>query len=124
MSSILKLTLLENSRSFLAEALSKALIAENDAHQWKFAIFNMCQAIEISLKERLRREHPSLILENIDKGTKTVSPMVAIARLSKFCSIPISKEDITVLERVTKWRNEIVHTTFSLNVAELKSAFS
>lgn len=121
---MLKFTLLDNSRSFLREALSKALLAQNDVHQWKFAIFNICQAIEISLKERLSREHPALILENIDKGTKTVSPKAAMARLSKLCGVTISKDDVAAIESATKWRNEIVHAQFSLNVTALKSAFS
>lgn len=124
MSPILKQTLLENSRSFMTEALGKALLAEKDAHQWKFAIFNMCQAIEISLKERLRREHPTLILEDIDEGTKTVSPMKAIARLCKFCNVAIPKGDVAAIKSATRWRNEIVHAEFSLNVTALKSAFS
>jgi hypothetical protein len=116
--------LLENSRSFLSEALRKALLAERDKHQWKFAIFNICQAIKVSLKERLRREHPSLILENIDRGTRTVSPMMAIARLSKLCNVAISKDDIVAIKNATKWRNDIVHAEFSLNTIKLKSAFS
>jgi len=124
MSSTIELTLLQNSRSFLAEALRTALLAEEDVHQWKFAIFNMCQAIEISLKERLHREHPALILENVDKGTRTVSPKGAIARLNKLCYVAISAADVAVIENVTRWRNEIVHAEFSLNVTELKSAFS
>jgi hypothetical protein len=124
MNTTLKLTLLENSRSFLAEALRKALLAEEDVHQWKFAIFNMCQAIEVSLKERLRREHPALILHNVDKGTQTVSPKGAIARLSKLCGVALSATDVSVIENVTLWRNEIVHAEFSLNVIELKTAFS
>jgi len=124
MKNTLKLTLLENSRSFLSEALRNALIAERDTHQWKFAIFNICQAIEISLKERLRREHPALILENIDKGTKTVTPAMALTRLYKFCDVSVDNGDIKVIQSAIKWRNEIIHSEFSLNVVELKSAFS
>lgn len=124
MTSMLRLSLLENSRSFLEEALRKALLAEHNTHQWKFAIFNMCQAIEISLKERLYREHPVLIHENIDKGTKTVTLALALARLCKFCAVTVSKDDIKVIENVAKWRNEIIHSEFSLNIIELKSAFS
>ena len=124
MGQLLKLSLLENSRSFLSEALAKVILAENDAHQWKFAIFNMCQAIEISLKERLQREHPALMLENIDKGDRTVSPLVAISRLRKFCNIKVSKSDLAAVECATRWRNEIVHSDFSLKVPELKSAFA
>lgn len=124
MSPILKLTLLENSHSFMAEALAKALLAETDVHQWKFAILHMCQAVELSLKERLRREHPALILESLDKGTRTVSPTIALLRLSRFCNVAVSKTDLELIENATKWRNEIVHSEFSLNVTELKSAFS
>lgn len=124
MTSMLKLNLLENSRSFLIEALGKALLAEKDTHKWKFAIFNIYQAIEISLKERLRREHPALILDNVDKGGRTVSPKGAIARLSKLCGVVISPDDFAVIENATRWRNEIVHSEFSLRVIELKAAFS
>lgn len=121
---ILKLTLLENSHSFLSEALSKALVSETDPHQWKFAIFNICQAIEISLKERLGREHPCLIFDNIDRRTRTVSPKLAVSRLIQVCGVNLSDTDISMIKRATDWRNQIVHSDFSLDVMELKAAFS
>ena len=62
----LKFSLLENSHSFIAEAAQKAVEATNEPHNWKFAILNLVQAIELSLKEMLRREHPILIYKNID----------------------------------------------------------
>ncbi len=124
MDSRLELTLLENSRSFLVEALNKALEAETDARQWKFAIFHMCQAIEISLKERLQREHPALIFENVDKGMRTVTSQRAINRLGKHCGVVISADDVGVIESATLWRNQIVHADCSLKVVELKTAFS
>ena len=51
----LKMTLLENSISFFLESVSKAIQAESDEDKWKFAILLLVQAIETSLKERLRR---------------------------------------------------------------------
>ena len=120
----LKMTLLENSRSFLVEALSKALLAEADVYQWKFAVLNMCQAIEISLKERLHREHHAFLWDNIDNGTITVTPKKAIARLSKLCGVTFSKEDLATIEKIKTWRNQIVHNEISLNINEVKPAFS
>lgn len=120
----LELTLLENSRSFLVEALSKALLAETDVHQWKFAILNICQAIEISLKERLRREHQVFIWENIDKRTTTITLDRARKRLSNLCGVTFSKEDLANIDKAKTWRNQIVHNEFSLNTKEMKAAFS
>lgn len=124
MTGTLRLNLLENSHSFLAESLKKALSAENDLHDWKFAIFNVCQAIEISMKERLRQEHFSLVFSNIDKRTRTVNSREAIKRLREICNVPLLESDSTVICRSADWRNEIVHAEFSLKVSELKSAFS
>ena len=53
----MKIPLLENALSFLEEALDKAVKAERDHVHWKFAILHLVQAIELSLKERLIREH-------------------------------------------------------------------
>lgn len=47
----LTLSLLQNAESFLAEGLSKAVLAERDVGEWKFAIFNLVQCIELALKE-------------------------------------------------------------------------
>lgn len=43
----MKISLLENSHNFLKEAISKAILAEKELEQWKFAIFNLVQSIEL-----------------------------------------------------------------------------
>ena len=120
----LKLTLLENSHSFLCEALTKAVAAEKEPTQWKFAIFNLTQAIELSLKERLRREHPLLIFQDVDKREQTVSLRNAVPRLRDGCQLPLSQDDVDTINSAAKWRNQIVHSEFSLNTAEVKPAFA
>ena len=75
------LTLLDNAHNFIGEALRKAVLSEKDQGQWKFAIFNLVQAIELLLKEKLRQEHRILIFKNIDKPETTVSIESAITRL-------------------------------------------
>lgn len=51
----LKLNVLENSQAFLIEAVSKAIVAENDARNWQFAILNLVQSLELSLKSILAK---------------------------------------------------------------------
>ena len=121
-----KLTLIENSRSFFCEALRKALDTETypHTHQWKFAILNICQAIELSLKERLRREHPALIWKDVDKQKLTVTVDLAITRLEELCGVSFSKEDKMVIKDAKDWRNQIIHHEFSIEIEKLKPAFS
>ena len=64
----MKISLLQNTYSFLEEALGKAIKAEKDQFHWKFAVLNLVQAIELSLKEKLRREYPILIFQNMALG--------------------------------------------------------
>ncbi len=79
----LTLSLQQNAVSFLAEALAKAVLAEKEVSEWKFALFNLVQSIELSLKERLRKEHPLLIYADIDKPKLSVSLERALARLAR-----------------------------------------
>jgi predicted RNA-binding Zn-ribbon protein involved in translation (DUF1610 family) len=121
---ILTLTLLENSYSFLSEALHKAIEAESEPGQWKFAIFNLIQAIELSLKEKLAREHRLLVFQNVDKREQTVNLWGALLRLRDGCELSLSRVDVDTIKSAAEWRNQIVHSEFSLNTAELKPAFA
>lgn len=120
----MKISLLENSHNFLKEALSKAIFAEEEPEQWKFAVFNLVQSIELVLKEKLRQEHPALIFSNVDKLQNTVSIEQAIKRLTKISEVEFSKKNIQDLSSARKWRNLIVHHEFELKPVELKVLFA
>src|SRR5713101_893086 len=120
----LKLTLLENSHSFVNEALSKAILAEKDSHQWQFAIFALVQAIELSLKERLRKEHPVLIFENVDKRKHTVGLEQAAIRLREISNVSITDSDINAIQTAIQWRNLVVHYEFEFSTEKLKPVFA
>ena len=77
----IELSLIENSHNFLNESLAQAIIAEEKTEYWKYAILHLVQAIELSLKERLRIEHPSLIYKNIDNPKDTVSLKFAAEKM-------------------------------------------
>lgn len=113
----IKLTLLENSHAFLREAVSKALAATEDVHQWQFAILNIVQSLELSLKAALKAIHPVLVYENIDNPRHTVGPMVALQRLGnpRIGGFVVSETDRNRIQRAIKVRNDVTHADFELN---------
>lgn len=119
----LKMSLVENSDNFLKEALSKAIEAESESFEWKFAILHLVQAIELALKERLSRTHSILIFSNIDKPHLTVSLDRAINRLANISNVKFDKEDIRAINTAREWRNHIVHHKFDFNVQTIKPVF-
>ena len=119
----LKMSLLENSQSFFIESISKAMQAEQLDEQWKFAILLLVQAIETSLKERLRRTHEVLIYANIDKPKHTVDLRLAISRLENISNIEFDSFDISSIKTASELRNQIVHFEFNLSIELIKLNF-
>ena len=116
--------LIDNSISFFIDSLEKAIRSKNEPNQWKFAIFSLIQAIELSVKECLRKEHEIFIYSNIDCPKHTVSIDVAIRRLSNIQKIEISDEDKRFIEIAKAWRNSIVHHQFKFSLKKVKTVFS
>lgn len=119
----LKMTLLENSVSFFMEAVTKAVQAETNGDSWKFAILLLVQAIETSLKERLRRTHEVFVYSNVDKPKHTVDLGLAIERLEKISKINLKESDLKCIKAASELRNQIVHFEFDLSVEQIKSNF-
>jgi len=92
--------------------------------RWKFAILSLIQAIELSLKELLRRQHPYLIYKNVDNPDKTVGIDQAIHRLRLIAGISLSADESSALRTAVGVRNEIVHHHIDEAVAELKLVFA
>lgn len=76
------------------------------------AILHAVTATELTLKERLRRMGPALILENIDtrdtKHAKTVSLRAIPHRLANLGNA-LSSSDAQLVGDIAAWRHEIVH---------------
>ncbi|MBC17131.1 MAG: hypothetical protein CL942_08770 [Desulfovibrio sp.] len=125
----MKLSLYENAQSYLAESLKKAVAAKENDHEWKFAISNLVQAVELFFKERLRREHEWLIFSDVDKRTKTVSIQKAAHRLNALCQLNIEyaesgkRKPASDLLLAVKCRNDIIHGSISIE-SEQKYLFS
>lgn len=119
----LKMTLLENSISFFMESIEKAIQAENDSDKWKFAILLLVQAIETSLKERLRKTHELFVYSNIDNPIHTVNLGLSIKRLENISGVKLESSDRKCIETASTLRNQIVHFEFDLSVDQIKSNF-
>jgi hypothetical protein len=119
----LHLPLLENAISFASEALKEAISAETDPVRWKFAILHLVQAIELSLKELLKREHWCLIFDKIENPKKTVTLDGARVRLKHVCSFVLSDAEDKDLKVAVAARNAIVHHEVNEKVVNLRLKF-
>jgi hypothetical protein len=113
----LKLNLLENAYDYLIASLENVARARRDQSQvaWKFALLNLTFAIELLLKERLRRANPLLIYADIDKykpitrETKTVSWTVLIERIKYILGKGFNDIDAGRLKLAQQLRNQMLH---------------
>lgn len=121
-----KLSLIENSHSFMVEAIRKAIAARNDVSQWPFAVLNLVQAAELSLKELLRRQHPVLIYENIDIPRNTISITQALSRIENpnILGITIPEDEKRKIITAVRLRNQITHFEFELTENYAMAKFS
>jgi len=121
-----KLSLIENSHTFMREAVSKAIAAREDISQWHFAILNLVQAMELSLKELLRREHPAFIYENIDSPRNTISITQTLARIENksILGITIPVDEKRKIAKAVELRNKITHFEFELSEEYAMAKFS
>ena len=85
----------------------------NDDSRLKQAIQCIAHAIELLLKERLRRIHPSLIWDEVDRyprlDARTVGVDKSIHRLEKIGGIFISEADRKIVKSLRDTRNAIEH---------------
>jgi hypothetical protein len=86
---------------------------ENEARRLKQAVQSVAHAIELLMKERLRRLHPSLIWEQVDKypnlNARTVSTELAATRLQSIGGVRLRQADLDLLRSLRATRNAIEH---------------
>ena len=90
--------------------------------KYKQAILHVAHGIELLLKEKLRRLHPSLIWENVDKypnlNARTVSVEQAMTRLRNIGNIEISEADSSLIRSIRNTRNAIEHFRWETTKSE------
>ena len=119
-----KLSLIENSHSFLNQSLRHYRKAARNVHEWPFAILHLTQSIELMLKEALRGTHPIFIFEDIDNPKLTVSLETALSRLERVSRVSVGEKEKSNIRRAAEYRNKVVHYEFELNRFECKKIFA
>nr|VFK32956.1 MAG: hypothetical protein BECKMB1821G_GA0114241_11326 [Candidatus Kentron sp. MB] len=120
----LKQSLDDSWSSFLTESLKKALSAEKEPIQWKFAILHLIHAVEISFKARLAEEHHAFIYVDPGRPRQTITIEQAIQRLQTVAGIQLSDDEIALIRCARDWRNQIIHSEFDLNEKEVKGIYA
>lgn len=133
----LKLNLFENSHDYIISSLD--LYKEADEHgthdeqrsnfnkkvKWKLAFVTLVQAVELLLKEILRRINCNLIYENIDvehlNESKTVSFNQAIIRINNMSDKNIPEKIFLI--NCSKFRNQFIHYEMNTTSEEIKSKY-
>jgi hypothetical protein len=117
--------LLDNAKDSLDRAFD--LIAwvddQKDASRLKQAVQAVAHAIELLLKERLQKLHPSLIWENVDHypnlNSRTVGTERAVDRLKNIGGIEFTTSDLQLIRALRTTRNAIEH--FSWNTTKIEA---
>jgi len=108
--------LLENGLDSIASAIEH--LEDHSKRSLKRAVRDLWQGVELVLKERLHREHWSLVFEHLNKANVadykvgdfvSVSFDSCVERLRGVCGIQIAKAEVDELKRFQKMRNRLEH---------------
>lgn len=119
----LRLTLKENSYSFLNQSLRHYRKTGRNVQEWPFALLHITQCLELLLKQVLKEVHPILIYEDIDHPKRTVSLEQALGRLQALGIIVEDKEKVNI-RKAADYRNRVVHYEVELNKFEWKNLYA
>lgn len=123
----IKFNLLDNAADSIAFAIE--LLAwpdiQSDERRMKQAILSVAQGVELLLKERLRRVHPALIFEDVDKypslDARTVGADRAIARLQSVAGVVVAEADRSLVRDLRRTRNAIEHGEWHTTLKQARS---
>jgi len=119
----LELDLLNNGLDFVKEGIEKIYPKHKiSSNAYKYALLNIYSGTLLILKEKLKRQHRSLIyakVEDVDQpSARTVNFDEVVKRLQRIAGINFG-DDLDILRRAQKERNIIEHFELKLNVKEV-----
>lgn len=119
----LNLDLLDNALDYVCFGIEQFFdLGNQEPRRHKYALLHLFSGTLLLLKEKLRREHPSLILlsvTDIDKESpKTIDFNQAIERIQKICSVELSSDQRNLLYWCQAKRNSLEHYNCNINLHE------
>lgn len=115
--------LLENGIDFIRSGI-EAFYMQIDPkpRDHKYAIVHLFAGILLVLKERLRRDHPSLIFmrveDAIEEDAKTVDFDTLVKRLTACTTSKLEDGDVRFLRSAQMLRNRLEHYQLDMNLKE------
>lgn len=128
----IKYDMLENGLDFVTSGI-RHIINDKSANSIKYAIIHLAAGVELILKDRLRKEHWSLIFDNINAAKlelltsgdfRSVDFEAILSRLQNICGVELHEKHIAALRQLRKERNKIEHFELSINIPAIKSLAS
>lgn len=105
-------------------------LEQRNERSLKYSILHLFAGIELLLKERLRREHWSLIFQDLSQANaaklasgdfKSVDFHTCTSRLTEIASISVTKPQLKHLESLRQLRNRIQHFHPSMSESDATS---
>src|SRR3984957_16477140 len=124
----MKLELIDNCFDFLRSA--SELAKSTEQRSLKYAILHLYAGAELLLKERLRREHWSLIFSDVDKATeeslesgdfKSADFQSICKRLKDIADVTFDGQQQRELDSLRKLRNRLQHFHAELEGSDARS---
>lgn len=115
----MKITLIENALDFILSAVEHA--KEDNDRSLKYAVLHLSDGVELVLKEKLKREHWSLLFADVDKASenalktgefKSVDFDECVGRLESISGLNM-KSHIDLLRLLRRHRNKLQHFEYS-----------
>ncbi|NTU49687.1 MAG: hypothetical protein HGA87_02115 [Desulfobulbaceae bacterium] len=122
-----EIALLENAFDFILSALE----CVSSGRDLKYAVLHLSAGLELILKERLKREHWSLVFEKIEKANRqsyesgefvSVNIDTCIERLNGICQITFTAKQKEALTHLRKMRNKLEHFSTVVSADAMKSS--
>lgn len=120
----IEFNILANATDSITQAIALTAWRDepDDARRLKQAVVAIAHGVELLLKERLRRVHPVLIWENVDKfpnlSARTVTVDAALNRLVRIGGLEFLKDNAELIASLRDTRNAIEHYAWTTTKAE------
>ena len=123
MAKTFRFNLLDNAMDSLRQGIRFALKDEPNQSELKLSVLLAAQSVELLLKERLRREHWSLIFRNVEQAgnlnANTVTIDEAIKRLEKIAKVTLEDGEKESINHLSNVRNAIQHFEIEITFEEV-----
>jgi len=120
-----KFNLLENALDSLRQGIAFALKDTPTQSELKLSVLLIAQSVELLLKERLKREHWSLVFSKIEQAgnpnAHTVTIEDAIKRLDQIAHVELGEDERETVSLLSEIRNRIQHYEIEVTFEEVLS---